>query len=69
MFIVTLLAVVAFLVVGASKMSVGAQWGAVAWLVLSFATFGALLDGWRHARVLEIVRLLALVPLVLLLGT
>jgi alkylglycerol monooxygenase len=64
MFIATLLAVVAFLVVGASKMSVGAQWGAVAWLVLSFATFGALLDGWRHARALEAVRLVAFIPLV-----
>jgi sterol desaturase/sphingolipid hydroxylase (fatty acid hydroxylase superfamily) len=62
MFVVTLLLVVAFLVAGAPKMSVPAIWAACAWLTLSFGNLGAMLDGWRGARALEVVRLAVLLP-------
>ena len=64
MFVVTLLGVVAFLVVGASKMSDAEVWFACAWFTLSFTSLGALLDGTKWAPFTEAARLLLAVPFV-----
>lgn len=62
MFVVTLLLTVAFLVAGAPALSPVARWACAAWLTLSFASLGALLDGRGWARLLEVVRLAVLAP-------
>lgn len=62
MFVVNLVLVVAFLVLGPPSMAEAQVWVSAAWLTLSFASLGALLDGHRWARGFEVARLVVLAP-------
>jgi len=67
MFVVTLLVLVALLLFGAAHLSSGRVSLCAAWLVLSFASLGALLDGKDFAPRLELARWVAVLPVVFVL--